>query len=260
MGLTKGAGPLAGGGRAPSNFSLEGPAHQLHLEPYPRRLRVVVAGRLAADTLGASLLMETGLLPVAYVPFPDVDRSLIERTDTSTSCPFKGECSYWSVAGVPDALWAYEHPIETAPWLAGLAAFDRFKIEHFLVEEDRVFGPHLRDPYTRVDVHDSARTAVVTVAGVEVARTRRPRLLFETGHPVRVYVPPADVAIGALVPSSTRAQCPYKGESTYWHVRAGDRVVQDACWSYETPLPEAARVQGHAAFAGDEVEIVLSDR
>ncbi len=260
MGLTKAHGPLAGSGRAPSNFALQSPAHQLHLEPYPRRLRAVVAGRVALDTVGGSLLMETGILPVAYAPLADFVPDLLERSDTSSFCPFKGTCSYWSVAGVADALWAYEDPIDTAPWLRGLAALDRFKIDHFLVEEDRVFGPHLRDPYTRVDVHDSARTAVVRVGGVEVARTQRPKLLFETGLPVRVYVPPADIATGVLEPSPTRAQCPYKGESTYWHVRAGSGLAEDACWTYETPLPEAIRIQGHAAFAGEDVEIDLSQR
>lgn len=260
MGLTQGHGPLAGGNRAASNFAIEGPAHQLHLEPYPRRLRAVVAGRQVLDTVRAGLLMETGILPVAYAPLEDFDASLLERTGTSTHCPFKGDCSYWSVNGVQDALWGYEDPIDGAPWLRGLVALDRWKIDHFLVEEDRVFGPHLRDPYTRVDVHDSARTAVVRVAGVEIARTARPRLVFETGLPVRVYVPPADVAPGVLEPSTTRMECPYKGRSTYWHVRAGDRLVQDACWSYETPLEGVLRIQGHHAFAGDEVEVELSER
>lgn len=260
MGLTTGHGPLAGSRRGASNFTIDGPAHQLHVEPYPRRLRAVVGGALVLDSVEAFLLMETALLPIAYAPLDDFDHALLERTTTSTYCPFKGHASYWTVAGVTDALWAYESPIESAPWLAGMAALDRFKIDHFIVEEERVFGPHLRDPYTRVDVHDSSRTAVVTVAGVEVARTDRPKLLFETGLPLRVYVPPAAIAPGVLRPSATRQQCPYKGESTYWDVRAGDRVVADACWSYETPLPDARPVQGHYAFEGDEVAIDLSAR
>lgn len=75
---------------------------------------------------------------------------------------------------------------------------------------------------------------------------------------MRVYVPPADVAVGVLTRSDTWMECPYKGRSTYWHVRAGDRVVQDACWSYETPLEGALRIQGHHAFAGDDVEVELA--
>lgn len=257
MGLTKGHGPLAGKKRGRSNFTIDGPAHQIHIEPYPRRLRAVVGGAVVLDTLDAFLLMETAILPVAYAPLKDFDQTLLERTDTSTFCPFKGTASYWSVNGVEDALWAYEDPIADASWLTGMAALDRFKVDHYFVEEDRVFGPHLRDPYTRVDVHESSRAATVTVAGVVVARTTRPKLLFETGLPVRVYVPPADVAPGVLEPSAKREQCPYKGESTYWHVRTGDVHVEDACWTYETPLPDASRVQGHVAFHDERDEITV---
>jgi len=106
MSLTKGHGPLAGKNRAPSNFTIEGPAHQIHIEPYPRRLRAVVGGAVVLDTLEAFLLMETGILPVAYGPLADIDQALLERTSTETFCPFKGTASYWSVNGVDDALWA----------------------------------------------------------------------------------------------------------------------------------------------------------
>jgi uncharacterized protein (DUF427 family) len=260
MGLTKGHGPLAGHNRGLSNFTIDGPRHQLHVEPYRRRLRAVVAGALVLDTLDGFLLMETGLLPVAYAPLRDFDAAALQRTETTSHCPFKGDASYWSVAGVSDALWAYENPIASAPWLAGMAALDRFKIDHFLVEEERVFGPHLRDPYTRIDVHESSRTAVITVAGVQIARTTRPKLLFETGLPLRVYVPPGDIVPGALRPSPTRRQCPYKGMSTYWNAVAGDTLIADAGWSYETPLLEALRIQGHFAFDHPDVTIDLSDR
>lgn len=260
MGLTMGSAPLASRGRAPSNFAIDGPAHQLHLEPYPRRVRAVVAGRVVLDTMEGQLLMETRMLPVLYAPLEDFDRDALVRTSTSTHCPFKGDATYWSVHGVEDAAWGYEEPLEASSWLAGLAALDRNKIDHFIVEEERVFGPHLRDPYTRVDVHESSREVVVRVAGVEVARTRRPKLLFETNLPVRAYVPAADVAPGVLTESPTRTQCPYKGEAVHWHVRAGGKLVEDASWSYETPLPEALGVKGHHAFAGEEVEVDIAPR
>ena len=77
-----------------------------------------------------------------------------------------------------------------------------------------------------------------------VARSERPKLLFETGLPARVYVPRADVAAGVLAPAEKRTVCGYKGEASYWSV-AG---VADAAWSYEAPLPEAIKVQGHVAF------------
>ncbi|GAA3412638.1 DUF427 domain-containing protein [Streptosporangium vulgare] len=49
-----------------------------------------------------------------YVPIADVDRSLLERTDTATYCPFKGDASYYTVTvdgkQAVDAVWFYESP------------------------------------------------------------------------------------------------------------------------------------------------------
>src|SRR5919206_390821 len=73
-------------------------------------------------------------------------------------------------------------------------------------------------PAHRVYVFEASRPARVRVNGVVVAETDRAKLLYETGLPVRVYVPGADIAPGTLTPSETRTVCPYKGEATYWHV------------------------------------------
>ena len=72
-------------------------------------------------------------------------------------------------------------------------------------------------------------------------------MLFETGLEPRPYLPRADVKPGVLSATATRTVCPYKGEAAYWSV-AG---IEDAAWSYETPLPEALRAQGHVSFDGD---------
>jgi uncharacterized protein (DUF427 family) len=96
----------------------------------------------------------------------------------------------------------------------------------------------------------------VRVDGEEVARSERPVLVFETALPVRAYVPPADVRPGAVVAGSgLRSICAYKGEAKYWTVGG----VEDAAWSYESPLPDALRAQGHLAFddSKPEVEVEL---
>jgi uncharacterized protein (DUF427 family) len=82
--------------------------------------------------------------------------------------------------------------------------------------------------------------------------------VFETGLPPRAYVPATDLAPGSLVRSDTRSICPYKGEATYWHLRLpGGRRLEDAAWSYETPLQEALKAQGHVSF-GEPVEVEIS--
>ncbi len=112
---------------------------------------------------------------------------------------------------------------------------------------------HLRDPFHRVDVLDSSRPVTVRVDGRVVARSDRPKLLFETGLPARAYVPRSDVVPGVLGDSEGRSVCPYKGQSRYLSV-AG---VEGAALTYEAPLPEAIKVKGYVCFDAERVEVEL---
>jgi len=257
MSLTTGTGPLAGSPGGTFNFSLDqAPKHRIFYADYPRRLRAVVGGRVLFDTQGAKLLYETGIPPVPYIPIEDFDQSLLERTDLSTHCPFKGDASYWTVrAGdrvEENAVWTYEDPNPESAWLKGYAAPYWKKMDGWFVEEEAVYG-HLRDPYHRVDVHESSRPVTVRANGKVIARSDRPKLLFETGLGTRVYVPRADVAAGALARAEKRTVCAYKGEATYWSLDG----IPDAAWSYEAPLAEATKIQGHVSFDAEGVEVEL---
>ncbi len=251
MALTLGSGPLAAGSSSTArlNFSLaEAPAHRLVLQPDQRRIRALVGDVVVLDTVRAHLLHESGLLPVVYAPEDDFADGVWRDSTTSTHCPFKGDAAYRSLqvdaATVDDLQWRYPDPLASASWLAGLAALDSRRVDAWFVEDDRVVG-HLRDPYHRVDAHVSSRRAVVRRDGEVVADTAHPVLVFETGLPVKVYVPPADVRPGAISSGSgRRTLCPYKGEATYWDVGP----LADAAWSYETPLPDALRAQAHLCF------------
>jgi uncharacterized protein (DUF427 family) len=253
MSLTIGTGPLAGSPGGAFNFSLDGaPKHRIFFADFPRRLRAVAGGRVLFDTEGAKLLYETGIPPVAYIPIADFDHSLLTRTDHSTHCPFKGDASYYSVGDEQNAVWEYNEPNPEASWLKGYAAPYWSKMDAWFVEEEPVFG-HLRDPYHRVDVFETSRPVTVRVGDQVIARSQRPKLLFETGLKTRVYVPRADVAAGALRPSEKRTVCPYKGQATYWSLNG----IADAAWSYDAPLAEAAKIAGHVSFDADGVDVEL---
>jgi uncharacterized protein (DUF427 family) len=262
MSLTLGTGPLAGKPGGIFNFDLAGasPKHRIYFEPFAPRIRAIAADRVVLDSTGAHLLYETGISPRVYVPFEDFDASLLERSDRSTHCAFKGDASYWTVRVgdrvLEDAVWAYESPLPDASWLNGFASLYWDKADAWLVEEERVFS-HLRDPYHRVDVAETSRHARVTVGGVVVAESDRAKLLTETGLAPRVYIPSADVRPDLLSRAQRRTTCPYKGEATYWHLRVDDTQVDNAAWSYEAPLPEAIRVQGHVSFDGKGIETEL---
>ena len=94
-------------------IKLPGLDHPISIERNPTRIVVTVAGRVIADTRNALTLREADYPPVQYIPREDVDLSQLKRTDHTTYCPYKGDCSYYSVpAGGKksiNAVWTYEN-------------------------------------------------------------------------------------------------------------------------------------------------------
>jgi uncharacterized protein (DUF427 family) len=262
MSLAFEGGPLAVASVADTNYSVETPARRMLFQPYPRRMRAVVADRVLLDSLRGRLLHETDALPQLYFPREDFDGELLERSETVTECSLRGPVSYWSVhlngITLPDAVWSYERPRGGYEWLRGQLAVDFDAPDMWLCEDERLFG-HLRDPYHRVDVFESSREVTVHLGERVIARSRRPRLLYETGLPVRAYLPAGDVQAGLLWPSATRTICPYKGEAWHWTLRLGERELQDAAWSYETPLPEAFAIKGCLCFYDSKVSVEVAE-
>jgi uncharacterized protein (DUF427 family) len=253
MGLTIGGGPLAAGSPAPRNFEVQGPDRALFLSEFPRRVRARFGDRTVLDTRGGRLLHETSLLPVLYVPEADVDRDLLVASDRSTHCPYKGDARYWSVQvgdrTAVNAVWAYPDPKPEAEWLRGHLAFVWSAMDAWYDEEERVHG-HLRDPFHRVDVRDASGRVRVSLESDVLAESSQAKVLSETGLPNKYYLPREDVR-AELTASETTTVCPYKGTASYWSA-AG---IEDAAWSYERPLDDAARVAGHLCFDHDDVVV-----
>jgi uncharacterized protein (DUF427 family) len=95
-------------------IKVPGPDHPITVERNPKRVVITAAGLVVADTRDALILREAGYPPVQYVPRKDVNMALLERTDHATYCPYKGDCSYFSIPLGGDrsanAVWTYEDP------------------------------------------------------------------------------------------------------------------------------------------------------
>jgi uncharacterized protein (DUF427 family) len=262
MSLTFSSGPLSGSPPQAVNYRIEGPAHRLLMQDFPRRVRATFGGQTVVDTLRGVLLHETGLLPQLYVPTDDIRADLLRPTDHHTYCPFKGTASYWTVAVgdqvAENAIWAYPDPNPESHWLRGYAGFYWDAMDEWYDEDELVEG-HLRDPYHRVDVRRSSRPVRVLLGGIVVAETRSPLLLSETGLPNRFYIPSADVRQDLLEPSDTHTVCAYKGTASYWSVLAGGRKLTDAAWSYPQAQGDAAAVRGYLCFGHDELTTEVSE-
>lgn len=104
-----------------------GPDHPIAIERNAARVTVTAGGRVIADTRAALTLREASYPAVHYIPRQDVDMTLLERTPHATYCPYKGECSYYSIpssgAKGANAVWSYESPYPAVSDIAGYLAF-----------------------------------------------------------------------------------------------------------------------------------------
>ena len=91
---------------------IPGPDHPITIERNPAHISVTVGGKVIADTREALTLREASYPAVQYIPRKDVNMSLLERTQHSTYCPYKGDCSYYSIPSgggkSVNAVWTYE--------------------------------------------------------------------------------------------------------------------------------------------------------
>ena len=104
-----------------------GPDHPISVERNPSRIIVSVAGRVVADTREALTLREAAYPAVQYIPRKDVDMALLDRTDHTTYCPYKGDASYFSVPlggeRSVNAVWSYEAPYAAVTPIKDCLAF-----------------------------------------------------------------------------------------------------------------------------------------
>jgi uncharacterized protein (DUF427 family) len=112
---------------ATKTVKIPGPDHPITIDRNPNRLVVTVAGRVVADTRAALILREANYPPVQYVPREDVDMALLVRTDHATYCPYKGDCSYFSIPAGGErsvnAVWTYEEPYPAVGVIKDYVAF-----------------------------------------------------------------------------------------------------------------------------------------
>jgi len=106
---------------------IPGPDHPITIEPQAGRVIVKAGGKIVADTRNALRLKEASYPAVLYIPRMDANLSLLERTQHATYCPYKGDCSYYSIPGGGDkarnAVWTYESPYPSVAAIAGHLAF-----------------------------------------------------------------------------------------------------------------------------------------
>lgn len=114
-------------------------------------------------------------------------------------------------------------------------------------KKDLYMPTHSADGHYVV-IEPSPRWVRVKFNGQTIADSKRVLLLRESGHLPVYYFHPDDVNMDFLRPTERSSHCPYKGDASYWSVKAGDRVAENAVWSYLEPIPAAEAIKGYKAF------------
>jgi uncharacterized protein (DUF427 family) len=219
MSLVAGRGPLS---VDPAGwFSAPVPADVVFVEPHPRRIQAIVAGRTVIDTEHALLVHRRGqALSYAF------------QADEVTTL------AHEPVAEAP----GYVH----VPWDAADSWF----------EEGRKLVHYPPNPYHRVDCRPTNRGLRATVAGTVLVDTADTVIVFETSLAPRLYVDPTLVRTDFLRRSDTSSYCNYKGYATYWSVVIDDVVHDDVAWSYEDTPPETLPIRGFLSFDETRVDVI----
>lgn len=256
--------------RTSGQFDFEPPEHMRYWEPWPRRMRAVLVGETVLDSQRGIMVWETGEFPTHYYPLDDIRADLIE--EASCTHPQDGR-RQWSVRVgerfVENCLTASPAGRDGEELLKGYVTFhqsrgaqgesDPHAMDEWFEEDDLIYREP-RDPYHRVDVRSSSRQVVVRHFGQIIARSARPKLLFETGQPIRYYLPQVDARLELLDKSGFISVCPFKGEGQHWHLAQDGEVVQDAAWSLPHPLPAGVAAAGHVCFYPEKVEVEVDGK
>ncbi|GGI23188.1 DUF427 domain-containing protein [Bradyrhizobium guangdongense] len=116
-------------------MKLPGPDHPITITQNPRRVRIMAGDIVVAESSRALTLKEAKYPAVQYLPREDANMALLERTERTTHCPYKGDASYYSIKAdgktLDNAIWTYETPFPAMTEIAGHLAFypDKVKIE-----------------------------------------------------------------------------------------------------------------------------------
>jgi uncharacterized protein (DUF427 family) len=113
----------------------------------------------------------------------------------------------------------------------------------------RVDGPDhklLFDPFPR-------RIRAV-FEGEVVVDSRQAMQLHETTLLPQLYVPEGDIRADLREPTDHHTRCPFKGQASYWSVRVGDRVAENAVWTYAEPTEAARWLRGYLGIQFDAMD------
>ena len=108
------------------------PFHRIDFVHGSRHVRIERDGVVLAESSRPVLVFEPPLPVRYYFPLDDVRTELLEASDLVTRCAYKGEPSYFSIAGQPDLAWGYREPLRDSAEITGRIAFFNERVDLFV--------------------------------------------------------------------------------------------------------------------------------
>jgi uncharacterized protein (DUF427 family) len=111
-------------------------------------------------------------------------------------------------------------------------------------------------PVIPITIEANPNRVAVSVGGKAIADTVNALTLREVGYPPVHYIPPEDVDMSLLEPTSHATHCPYKGDASYFSIPVGGERSVNAAWTYKTPYNWVVQIENHIAFYPDRVDAI----
>jgi uncharacterized protein (DUF427 family) len=112
---------------------------------------------------------------------------------------------------------------------------------------------HLKMPDHKVLEKHLQERVQLKVNGEVIAESKDVIEVDEDDHPKRYYFPRSAVKMDLLSRTDTTTQCPFKGTAHYFSLKAGDKDIHDAVWTYEEPFDEHLDLRDRLAFYDDKI-------
>lgn len=96
----------------------------------------------------------------------------------------------------------------------------------------------------------------VKFGGRVIADTTRAVTLQEASYPPVQYIPRQDADMACFQASTHKTHCPYKGDASYFSLKAAGKAAENAVWSYVEPYPAVSGIAGRLAFYPDRVDSI----
>jgi uncharacterized protein (DUF427 family) len=126
------------------------PYKRVDILPASYHVRAMPGGEVIADTRHPRLLIETGIITRYYIPEQEIRMELLEPSETTTHCPYKGKASYWSVRvgdrTYKDIVWSYREPLPACSPIEKLLSFFNERVDAIYVDDERIAVP--RTPWS----------------------------------------------------------------------------------------------------------------